>query len=187
MSATQTGATMPSSPGMKQIRGEIAPANDAIASCGRVEALALSAEFQGVPQLQLSASSLRHARAKLRAAGARRHLAPISFHENRSSQTAPPTRRNERSSGARCRLAVGGFRSRTAAGTSWPQSLKRHTLFLHRRCACVCADSSIFQSTRNNSTLPSSSTRILVVSPSPPLTNCSQGLPSGEKVSCGQK
>ena len=42
---------MPSSPGMNRFGGEIAPADDSIANCGRVEPFALSAEFQGVPQL----------------------------------------------------------------------------------------------------------------------------------------
>jgi hypothetical protein len=72
VSATQTGTTMPSSSGMKQIRrGEIAPANDAIANRGRVEAFASSTGVQGVPKLRARASSLRHARAKLRALAAR--------------------------------------------------------------------------------------------------------------------
>lgn len=61
---------------------------------------ALSAEVQGVLQLRTGASCLRHARAKLRAGGARRTLAPTSFHEDRSSRTTPPTRRTKTSSGA---------------------------------------------------------------------------------------
>jgi len=53
--------------GWNRFRGEIAPASYAIASRDCVNAVAVSAEFHGVPQLRASASSLRQSCAILRA------------------------------------------------------------------------------------------------------------------------
>jgi hypothetical protein len=126
VSATQTGATMPSSPGMKQIRRQDC------ASKPRGCKLRLrewpsrrprsSREFHNSNQAPAVCST----RAQNCAPPAREDIWLRSL----SMKTVlrkrhPPTRRDERSSGARYRVAVGGFRSRTAVPAAWERSSER--------------------------------------------------------------